>query len=67
MANPNIQGSNNGAGERDDPKPSEHNKAGHQVLTPRNEPRRTPESRSDRESRIGGANQTQSQRGGGSR
>jgi hypothetical protein len=75
MANPNTQGTNNGdhgnhgnnIGERDDTKPSQHNKAGHQEPTPRNEPRRTPESRHDRESHVGGGNQVQSRRGGGSR
>jgi hypothetical protein len=52
--------------ERDAGKPSsEHNKAGHQEPTPRNEPRRTPESRHDRESHVGGGNrQIRSRRGG---
>lgn len=44
---------------------TEHNKAGHQPLTPRNEPRRTPESRHDRESHVGSGNQHQARRGGG--
>ncbi|WPG39548.1 hypothetical protein [Variovorax sp. EBFNA2] len=46
---------------------ADHNKAGHQPLTPRNEPRRTPESRHDRESQVGSGNQSQSRRGGGTR
>ncbi|RRH87321.1 hypothetical protein EH244_17660 [Variovorax beijingensis] len=45
--------------------PLQHNKAGHQSPTPRNEPRRTTESRHDRESHVGGSNQSQSRRGGG--
>ncbi len=45
--------------------PADHNKAGHQPLTPRNEPRRTPESRHDRESQVGSGNQHQSRRRGG--
>jgi hypothetical protein len=48
-------------------KPVEHNKTGHRQPTSRNEPRRTPESRSDRESHVGGSNQLQSRRTGGSR
>ena len=68
MANLNTQNSNSTkTDERDDTKPSEHNKAGHQEPTSRNEPRRTPESRHDRESHVGGSNQIQSRRGGGSR
>jgi len=47
--------------------PPQHNKAGHQSPTPRNEPRRTVESRHDRENHIGGSNQSQSRRGGGAR
>lgn len=46
-----------------DPKPTEHNKAGHQQPTSRNEPRRTPESRNDREGHVGSGNQIQSRRG----
>ncbi|MBC7602610.1 MAG: hypothetical protein H7255_08125 [Ramlibacter sp.] len=38
------------------------NKVGHQAPTQKNEGRRTPESRSDRESKIGGNNQSQSRR-----
>ena len=44
--------------------PTRHNKAGNQPPTPRNEPRRTPESRNDRESHVGGSNQLQARRGG---
>ncbi|BEP42665.1 hypothetical protein ABL849_15165 [Variovorax sp. 375MFSha3.1] len=44
--------------------PTQHNKAGNQPATPKNEPRRTPESRSDRESHVGGSNQLQARRGG---
>lgn len=44
--------------------PPDHNKAGNQSPTPRNEPRRTAESRHDRESQVGSSNQTQSRRGG---
>jgi hypothetical protein len=36
---------------------TEHNKAGRKDPTPRNEPRRTPESRHDRESQVGSTNQ----------
>jgi len=35
-----------------------HNKAGRQPVTGRNEPRRTPESRNDRESQVGGSSQS---------
>lgn len=42
---------------------TEHNKAGHQAATQRNEPKRTPESRSDRESQVGAGNQSQARRG----
>ncbi|MGF6350983.1 hypothetical protein [Variovorax sp. W2I14] len=72
MANPNTRNAASGSdattndGNDDDTKPSEHNKAGHQDPTSRNEPRRTPQSRHDRESHVGGSNQTQSRRGGGS-
>lgn len=41
----------------------EHNKTGDQHPTQKNEGRRTPTSRSDRESHIGGNNQSQSRRG----
>jgi len=44
--------------------PTQHNKAGNQAPTPRNEPRRTPESRNDRESHVGAGNQLQARRGG---
>ena len=59
MANPTTPDTD----ERDDTRPSQHNKAGQQPPTPRNEPRRTPESRHDRESHVGGGNQIQSRRG----
>lgn len=67
MVNPNprkTDATDNNDG-RDNPS-TEHNKAGNQPLTPRNEPRRTPESRHDRESQVGSGNQHQSRRGGGS-
>ena len=40
------------------------NKAGAQPATQKNEAKRTPESRHDRESQAGSNNQTQSRRGG---
>lgn len=42
---------------------TEHNKAGQQATTQRNEPKRTPESRNDRESQVGSSNQSQARRG----
>lgn len=39
------------------------NKMGEQDATPLNQGQRTPESRSDRESHVGGSNQSQSRRG----
>ena len=39
------------------------NKVGDQAPTQKNEGRRTPESRHDRESHVGSSNQTQSRRG----
>lgn len=39
------------------------NKVGEQDPTQLNQGKRTPESRSDRESHVGGSNQTQSRRG----
>ena len=42
---------------------TEHNKAGHQAATQRNEPKRTPESRHDRESQVGSSNQSQTRKG----
>ena len=39
------------------------NKVGHQDSTQINQGKRTPESRSDRESHVGGSNQSQSRRG----
>jgi hypothetical protein len=40
------------------------NKLGDQAVTQKNEGKRTPLSRSDRESHVGGSNQSQSRRGG---
>jgi hypothetical protein len=40
------------------------NKLGEQTPTQKNEGKRTPESRSDRESQVGSGNQSQSRRGG---
>jgi hypothetical protein len=46
------------------PDHTEHNKPkGNLQVTQTNEPRRTPESRSDRESQVGSANQTQARKG----
>ena len=42
---------------------NDHNKAGEQPLTQKNEPKRTPESRTDREAHLGSSNQTQSRKG----
>jgi len=42
---------------------NDHNKQGGQLPTQKNEGKRTPDSRSDRESNIGGNNQNQSRRG----
>ena len=39
------------------------NKLGEQVATQKNEGKRTPDSRSDREAHVGGNNQSQSRRG----
>jgi len=39
------------------------NKVGEQDVTQLNQGKRTPESRSDRESHVGGSNQSQSRRG----
>lgn len=41
------------------------NKQGGQAPTQKNEGRRTPESRSDREAHVGGSNQSQSRQGKG--
>lgn len=65
MANPDTR--NTSTDPRDDTRPAQHNKAGHRQPTSRNEPRRTPESRHDRESHVGGSNQVQSRRGGATR
>jgi hypothetical protein len=43
---------------------NDHNKQGEQPPTQANEGQRTPQSRNDRESHLGSANQPQSQRGG---
>ena len=43
---------------------NDHNKLGGQAPTQKNEGRRTPQSRHDRESHVGGANQTQARTGG---
>ena len=42
---------------------NDHNKVGDKPLTQKNEPKRTPDSRTDREAHIGSGNQTQSRRG----
>ncbi|MDB5851071.1 MAG: hypothetical protein JWP29_4823 [Rhodoferax sp.] len=42
----------------------EHNKPANTGTTRKNEPQRTPESRNDRESHIGGSNQTHARKGG---
>jgi hypothetical protein len=43
---------------------NDFNKVGEQTPTQKNEGRRTPQSRSDREAQIGSDNQSQSRRGG---
>ena len=42
---------------------NDHNKVGEQPLTQKNESKRTPDSRSDREAHVGSGNQSQSRRG----
>ncbi|MGB4117841.1 MAG: hypothetical protein WBK51_14980 [Polaromonas sp.] len=42
---------------------NDHNRVGEQPLTQMNQPKRTPDSRTDREAHIGSGNQTQSRRG----
>jgi hypothetical protein len=42
---------------------NDHNKLGEQHTTQLNQGKRTPDSRSDRESHVGGSNQSQSRRG----
>ena len=42
---------------------NDHNKVGDQTLTQKNQSKRTPDSRTDREAHIGSSNQTQSRRG----
>ena len=44
---------------------NDFNKVGEQKPTQKNEGRRTPQSRHDRESQVGSHNQTQSRKGGG--
>lgn len=44
---------------------NDHNKTGDQAPTQTNEGQRTPESRHDRESNVGGHNQNKARRGGG--
>jgi hypothetical protein len=58
MTNEDKQAAHSGKVEND------HNKLGNQAPTQKNEGRRTPESRHDRESHIGGANQNQARTGG---
>jgi hypothetical protein len=43
---------------------NDFNKVGEQTPTQKNEGRRTPQSRSDREAQVGSDNQSQSRRGG---
>lgn len=43
---------------------NDHNKLGEQAPTQKNEARRTPDSRHDREAHIGSGNQTQARTGG---
>jgi hypothetical protein len=42
---------------------TEHNKGGQQGAAQKNEPKRTPESRHDRESQVGSGNQSQVRKG----
>jgi hypothetical protein len=42
---------------------NDHNKVGEQAVTQKNEAKRTPDSRTDREAHIGSGNQTQSRQG----
>ena len=42
---------------------NDHNKVGEQPLTQKNQAKRTPDSRTDREAHIGGGNQSQSRQG----
>ena len=42
---------------------NDHNKIGEQEVTQKNEAKRTPDSRTDREAHLGSGNQTQSRRG----
>lgn len=44
---------------------NDHNRQGDQDPTQKNEGRRTPESRNDRDAHIGSGNQVQSRQGGG--
>lgn len=43
---------------------NDHNKLGEQKPTQKNEGRRTPESRHDRQTRVGGANEIEARTGG---
>ena len=42
---------------------NDHNKVSEQPLTQKNESKRTPDSRTDREAHVGSGNQSQSRRG----
>ena len=42
---------------------NDRNKAGQQEPTQKNQPKRSPQSRNDRESQLGSSNQSQSRRG----
>ena len=42
---------------------NDHNKAGEQEVTQKNQPKRTPDSRTDRDAHSGSGNQTQARRG----
>ena len=42
---------------------NDHNKVGEKALTQKNEAKRTPDSRTDREAHIGSSNQSQSRQG----
>lgn len=43
---------------------NDHNRMGHQQPTQKNEGRRTPDSRHDRDTHVGSGNQSQSRQGG---
>ena len=42
---------------------NDHNKVGEQAVTQKDEAKRTPDSRADREAHVGGGNQTQARKG----